>query len=380
MATIHMNQSRPARWSLAMIVKDAEAQIEDVLRDASSFCEELIVVDTGSSDSTRELAAKHGAKVIEFEWIDDFAAARNVSFEHCTGDWILWLDADDRIPEEAQRGFANLKRELTGWPEVDVVMIPYRVHFAQGDPSICTFSFERERVVRRRAGIRWFGPVHETVNVPRPPIRWPDAWVEHRPRSEDREHKVDRNLRILERAVAGGDRASRTLFYLGNELKDHDRWEDALRAYQEYLDTSETVVWERHAALLSMAVCSEMLGRQEAKLDYLFRAMRLDGSRAEAFLRVGLHHYERKEWQLAIPFFLAATSLPRPTDGFVDDTAYTWAPWDYLSICHSEMGMYQLALEETVKALRDSYDRERLFRNIDFYLGRLRGVEVKGSP
>jgi glycosyltransferase involved in cell wall biosynthesis len=364
-----------------MIVRDAEAQIGQVLEDASTVCEELVVVDTGSTDATREQATAKGAKVFEFEWIDDFAAARNVSFEHCTGDWILWLDADDRIPPPAQQQFQRLKRNLPSLPEVDVVMIPYRVSFSQADPSICTFSFERERVMRRSAGIRWAGPVHETIGVSSSPMRWPTAWVEHRPRSEDRPGKVGRNLRILERAYEGGDRSPRTIFYLANELKDHERPEDALAKYQEYLACGELVVWERHAALLSMSACSEVLGRQEAKLDYLFAALKLDSTRAEPFVRLGLHHYERREWQRAAPYFLAATALRRPTDGFVDEAAYSWAPWDYLSICHSELGMYREALDETVRALSTSHDRERLFRNMQFYLDQLRADgESDASP
>ena len=273
----------------------------------------------------------------------------------------------------------QLKQELPVLQEVDVVMIPYRVSFSQADPGICTFSFERERVVRRSAGIRWVGPVHETVGVPGPAIRWPGAWIEHRPRTEDRPGKVDRNLRILERAYESGDRSSRTVFYLANELKDHERWEDALAKYQEYLESSEAVVWERHSALLSMSVCAEMLGREEAKLNFLYSAMKLDSTRAEPFLRLGLHHYGRKEWRPAIPYFVAATALPRPTDGFVDDTAYTWAPWDYLSPCHSELGMYQEALEETVKALATSFDRPRLFKNVEFYIDQLRAERERGT-
>ena len=129
------------------------------------------------------------------------------------------------------------------------------MHFSQVDPDACTFSFERERVVRRSAGLRWFGPVHEFIGVPGPTMRWPTAWVEHRPLSEDRGHKVDRNLRILERAVESGDWSSRTIFYLGNELRDHERWEDAMDAYKEYLKDAKTVVWEQYSAVLSMAVC-----------------------------------------------------------------------------------------------------------------------------
>ena len=94
-------------WSLAMIVRDAEAQIGQVLDDAAAVCDELVVVDTGSTDDTKMVAADHGAKVFDFEWIDDFSAARNYSFEQCTGQWILWLDADDRIPLGAQQELSD---------------------------------------------------------------------------------------------------------------------------------------------------------------------------------------------------------------------------------------------------------------------------------
>ena len=316
--------------------------------------------------------------MFDFEWIDDFSAARNTSFEHCTGRWILWLDADDRIPAEAQEQFVRLKSALRDGVAEDAVMIPYRVNFSQVDPSVCTFSFERERLVRRSAGLHWVGPVHEFIGVPGPSMRWPHAWVEHRPRSEDRGDKVDRNLRILEHAVEGGDWSSRTVFYLGNELRDHERWEDALDAYREYLRGAETVVWEKYSALLSMAVCAEMLGRHEEKLDFLYSAVKLDSTRAEAFLRLGLHHYHRREWRQAVPYFAAASAQRRPTDGFIDDTSYTWGPWDYLAVCHSELGMFQEALDETLKALRTSSERERLFRNIEVFLDRLRLAEDGG--
>jgi glycosyltransferase involved in cell wall biosynthesis len=371
--TIHVKTSKGVEptWSLAMIVRDAEPDIGNVLDDAAAFCDELVVVDTGSLDDTKRVAAGHGARVIDFEWIDDFAAARNASFENCRGHWILWLDADDRIPPAAQEGFARLKSELADSPDVVSAMIPYYRDFSAADPSVCTFSFDRERVLRRSASPTWVGLVHEVAIVSGPTIRWSDAWVEHRPRAEDRTHKVDRNLRILERAYSSGNRSPRTLFYLGNELRDHERWEDALAAYQEYLETSELVVWERHATLTSMAKCAERLGRESEARVILHEAIRLDSTRAEPFVRLGVQHYDRKEWQAAIPYFAAAAALQRPADGFIDDAAYTWAPLDYLAVCHSQLGRYSDAIEETVKSLRTAPDRERLLNNLRFYLDQL---------
>ena len=372
MSTTNSQVLQGVDWSLAMIVRDAEAQIGQVLDDAAPFCDELVVVDTGSRDGTKRLAADRGARVFDFEWVDDFSAARNAAFEYCTGDWIIWLDADDRVPPEAQQGFGRLKAELAHRPSEDAVMIPYRISFSESDPDVCTFSFERERVVRRAAGLHWVGPVHEFIGVPGPAMRWPGAWVEHRPRGTDRSDKADRNLKILERAVAGGDRSSRTIFYLGNELRDHQRWVEALAAYGEYLRQSETAVWERYSAMISMAVCAAALGRDDEKVAHLYAAMDLDSTRAEAFMRLGLHHYDQRRWGQALPYFAAASSLRRPTDGFVDDMAYTWGPWDFLAVCHSELGMYQEAMDETVKALPYSEDRPRLLANMEFYANRLR--------
>ena len=99
-----------AKLSLAMIVKDEALTIQRVLECARLVCDELIVVDTGSTDETPELARAMGARVVQFEWVDDFAAARNHAFEHCGGDWIVWLDADDILSESAQRQILALKR------------------------------------------------------------------------------------------------------------------------------------------------------------------------------------------------------------------------------------------------------------------------------
>ena len=86
-----------AKVSLTMIVRDEEQTLPLCLESVRGLFDEIIVVDTGSKDRTKEIALGFGARVIDFAWIDDFAAARNVSLANATGDYVLWLDADDVI-------------------------------------------------------------------------------------------------------------------------------------------------------------------------------------------------------------------------------------------------------------------------------------------
>ena len=99
-----IGKKRPMRLSLCMIVKDESANIEACIRSITPILDEVIVVDTGSTDNTREIAKMLGAKVFDFPWCDDFSAARNESIRYATGDYIIWLDADDRIdPPEVNK-------------------------------------------------------------------------------------------------------------------------------------------------------------------------------------------------------------------------------------------------------------------------------------
>ena len=349
-----------------MIVRDEERLISGVLADAASFCDELVVLDTGSTDRTVELAVAAGAHVTHFPWVDDFAAARNASFAACTGDWVLWLDADDRLPEAVQLAFQELKR--TGLHEdFDVLSLPYRYHWTASGES-CTFAFPRERVVRRSAGLRWEHRVHEVIAVPDGRIRSrTDLWVEHRPLPEDREHKSERNLRILRSAVADGDRSPRTLFYLGNELRDHGAVADAAAAYQGFLQIAPAG-WERYNALVDLSRCLKGTGDPDGGVQVTYQAVQEDPTRAEAFVELGRYHYERQEWLHAVPFLIAATSLPPPTSGFVSLPDYTYVAWDMLSICYHQLGRQADALNALGRCVDGNPDRPRLEENAKWFV------------
>jgi glycosyltransferase involved in cell wall biosynthesis len=83
------------RVSCCLIVRNEEATLRDCLSSVADLVQEIIIVDTGSTDGTREVASGFGARVVDFTWQDSFASARNESIRHATGRWIFWLDADE---------------------------------------------------------------------------------------------------------------------------------------------------------------------------------------------------------------------------------------------------------------------------------------------
>jgi glycosyltransferase involved in cell wall biosynthesis len=82
-----------------MIVRDSSRTVSDCLASIAPWVDELVVVDTGSTDNTPDIAQSHGARLFEFPWCDDFAAARNESLRHASGEWVFWMDSDDTIDE-----------------------------------------------------------------------------------------------------------------------------------------------------------------------------------------------------------------------------------------------------------------------------------------
>src|SRR5205807_7432306 len=98
--------------SLCMIVRNEEANLPACLESVGDLFGEKIIVDTGSTDRTKEMAAGFGARVVEFAWVDSFAAARHEGLRHATRPWILWLDADDRPDEENRARLRTLLEHL----------------------------------------------------------------------------------------------------------------------------------------------------------------------------------------------------------------------------------------------------------------------------
>ena len=141
--------------SLSMIVRDEAAQIEDCLRSVQGFADELVVVDTGSNDDTVARAQALGARVEQIPWPGDFAPARNQALQWVSGDWVLVLDADERLRPEA---WAPL-RALMAQPDVLLINLLRHERGAAQSPYSNV-----SRLFRRHPAIQWSRAYHSMVD------------------------------------------------------------------------------------------------------------------------------------------------------------------------------------------------------------------------
>ena len=203
--------------SLCMIVKNEADILARCLDSIADMMDELIIVDTGSDDDTKEIAARYTDKIYDFTWIDDFAAARNFAFAKATCDYIYSADADEVLDETNRRRLLELKQTLDG--TVEIVQMYYMNQLEHGS----VYNFDRElrpKLFKRQRAFFWVDPIHETVRLI-PSILNSDIEIIHRPSDSH----AARDLRIFEKTIKSGKPLSgrlhemyaRELFIVGTD-------------------------------------------------------------------------------------------------------------------------------------------------------------------
>ncbi len=222
------SENSPITISLCMIVRDEEPVLERCLKNVRQFADEIIVVDTGSKDASREIACRYTDKVYDFEWIDDFATARNYSYDKASCDYVMWLDADDDMEAEDIEKVLELKKTMP--PSADVVLFSYTGEGDSANPFMDS-TLVRDRLIRRTLRPKWEYPIHEVIRL-RP--EWslvfrPDIRIFHRKVVTNEE---GRNLRIMEKALLEGMPMDNYIRgYYCRELADAKRFEEAIKVF-----------------------------------------------------------------------------------------------------------------------------------------------------
>lgn len=325
--------------SLCMIVRNESEVICRCLDSVKDIVDEIIIVDTGSTDNTKAIVSRYTDKIFDFEWIDDFATARNFAFSHASMDYILWLDADDVLLEPDQQIFLELKHVLAS--PVDVVSMSYNL--AIDEEGNVTSTVRRNRLVRRAKGFQWHGAVHEYLAVGGYILN-SDIAITHNPV----EHDSDRNLRICELRLAAGETfTARDLFYYANECLDHQNYERAIEYYLKFFNSKQGWIEDNITACGKLADCYYHIGDTEREREFTLKSFEYDIPRAEFCCRLGYGFMQQYEWRKAIFWYLLATELEKPKDswGFFNDACWTWLPHIQLCVCYDRLGEYKLAYE-----------------------------------
>lgn len=220
--------------SLCLIVRDEAENLARCLASVQGVVDEMIVVDTGSRDETPQIARRFGAKVVDFPWTGDFSAARNVSLEQATGDWILYLDADEELMEEDRALLPSVVAQTDA--EAILVQVINFVGDRVGEREITALA---PRLFRRRPEYRFTGRVHEQImkaiqqqggKVVSSPLR-----INHYGylnRLVQKKAKAERNLELLRQQVAEDPHNSFVRFNLGAEYVRLGNLDQALVEYQ----------------------------------------------------------------------------------------------------------------------------------------------------
>ena len=332
--------------SLCMIVKNEEERLARCLSGVQGAVDEIIIVDTGSTDGTKRVAGQFTSRVYDYAWDDDFSAARNASLDRATKPFILWLDADDVVERSEKEKLMALKNRLTA--DVDAVMTPY--HTGIGQDGRPTLIYERERIVRRDAGFVFSGVVHEAMRVSGNVLH-EDIVIRHE--RGDKPPQGRRNLDIYEKWMARGRRmTARDSYYYAREWMDWgDRgWPNGrLRSFWPCrtggLKTASTHIFS------ARNVCKRLGRRAEARQS-LLASLALGAPRAEALCALGDLEMEESAWQAAA-FWYRAAMLCRPPEcgGFVRPELYDYVPAMQLCVCYDRMGQYRLAAQMNERAL-----------------------------
>jgi tetratricopeptide (TPR) repeat protein len=255
----------PQRVSLCLIAKNEERRLPICLASAVDLVHETIVVDTGSADRTKEIAAQHGTKVFDFPWRDDFAAARNESLARATGEWIFWLDCDHWLDEENRQRLRTLFASL---PDENVAYLMKWRSPSDESGSQATL-LDATQLFRNDPRIRWQYRIHEQI---RPAIqrsggvtRWTDVVINHSGYQDaaDKYRKLERNLRLLLLEDAERPNETSTLFHLGWTYYLMGRPVEARGPLERTLSLAqpgETIIRKTYALLVR---CARQTGRQQ---------------------------------------------------------------------------------------------------------------------
>jgi len=282
--------------SVCMIVKNEENVLDRCLQSLKGLADEIIIVDTGSTDSTKQIAAKYTDKIYDFTWVFDFSAARNYSFSKATMEYIYVADADEVIDEDNRQQFLLLKQKLL--PEIEIVQMKYANQLAFNT----TYNFDEEyrpKLYKRLRTFHWIDPVHEGVELS-PNVFDSDIVILHLPTS----NHANRDFHTFQTVIQKTGKLSSKLYemyakelYIAGEARD---FEEAFSYYKEYADREEGSERERKIYECILVKCYRIKGDVSGMMKYALHNIADGKGSSEVCYELGEYFYDEGDYAEAI--------------------------------------------------------------------------------
>jgi len=239
--------------SQCMIVKNEESNIERALTWGKDVVCEQIIIDTGSTDRTVEIAESLGARVFHFDWINDFSAAKNFAIEQAKGQWIVFLDADEYMPPESVKNLKTIVNKVQTDPQLSKKVRALICNLVNVDENMNPQStYPIMRVIKNDPELRYKGIVHERIEVDIKHImRSTDLEVVHTGYSATaiaKTNKHERNINMLREALKKNQGDITLKAYLADSLihrQDDESLREAEEYFRETIENSEDLAFSQ---------------------------------------------------------------------------------------------------------------------------------------
>ncbi|MCX7884944.1 MAG: glycosyltransferase [Caloramator sp.] len=265
--------------SLCMIVKNEEENIKRCLESIYDIVDEIIIVDTGSTDRTIDIAKEYNAKIYNFQWNENFSDARNLSLEMASGDWILIMDADDEFEREDKDKLINLTKN----ENVNAYFLQ-TLSYVGENKGLDIIMNLNIRLIRNKMGYRFNGAIHEQIKPGdidkdrKDAIKVEDVRFYHygylNKTVKDKD-KRKRNMEIIEKELKKDPNNSFMYFNMGCEYYAMGDYKKALEYYEECYKNFNPNIGYSPKLLMRMATCYDQLGIYEKEFWMIETGLRL---------------------------------------------------------------------------------------------------------
>jgi tetratricopeptide (TPR) repeat protein len=346
------------KLTICMIVKNESSHLADCLGPIRSVVDEIIVVDTGSSDDTRDKARELGASVFEFPWNDDFSAARNESIRRANGHYILWLDADDRMDLEEIEKLRNIKAKLP-------LKHPkgYYLIVQSESPLDGKNSFYQLRLFPNKQGVRFEGRIHEQVilSLARSGIPLENLAIKIRHTGYESIpaiiKKYERNWIILEAELKQYPQNTILCFNAARTLAGMNRHQEAiehlLKITGNHLIQKREKTFYLQAAILLGKYYSQI--RKFSEAQSLFAQLAADyPDNPIVYYSLGESYFLAGDYGRACPPIRRSLELPLEITVFpINEEKFVCDQFNTLAQCYQQLGR----VKEASGILKDYHDR-----------------------